>query len=131
MAEDSEKLELAMVKVERKATDGDVVKDIKSGYVYFDVTLKGNGKKIVLDKRVRLDKPERMLNKFVTKIKALAEEKYKEQKYYVANKSPPAINTELVNEDDVNDKMKQLFEDVIKFDKTGNTAMLAVSLVEF
>lgn len=126
-----EKLELNMQKVERKSSNGDMVQDIKGGYVYFDVTLEGNGKTIMLEKRIRLDKPDRMLNKFVTKIKALAEEKYKEQKYYVANKNPPAIDVHLSNEEDVNDRMIVMFEEVDKFNKTGNAAVLATNVVEF
>jgi hypothetical protein len=126
-----EKVELKFEKVERKSSNGDVAKDIKDGYVYFDVSLDANGKKFVINKRVRLDKPNRMLNKFVTKIKALAEEQYKEAKYYVADKKPPAIDIHCVNEEDVNDKMGIVFEEVAQFSKTGNAAVLATSSVEF
>ena len=126
-----EKLELTMQKVERKSKDGDLAQDIKGGYVYFDVTLVGNEKTIMLEKRIRLDKPERMLNKFVTKIKALAEEKYKEQKYYVADKKPPAIDVHMTNEEEVNDKLLPVFEEVEQFNKTGNAAVLATTFVEF
>ncbi|MFC1741381.1 hypothetical protein ACFL3V_02510 [Nanoarchaeota archaeon] len=128
---DVEKLDLKMVKVERKSKDGDVVQDIKAGYVYFDVALEGNGKNISMKKKIRLDKPERMLNKFVTKIKSLAEEAYKEQKYYVAKKKPPAIDVHLENEEDVNDKLLLVFEAVEQFNKTGNIAALATTVVEF
>jgi hypothetical protein len=128
---DGEKLELTMQKVERTTKDGDVVQDLKTGYVYFNVMLEGNGKKILLDKKIRLDKPERMLNKFVTKIKGLAEEQYKEQKYHVADKKPRAIETVLVNEDDVNDKMMVVFEEVGQYVKTSNVAVLGTSVVEF
>ncbi|MBW2971544.1 hypothetical protein KY359_00780 [Candidatus Woesearchaeota archaeon] len=128
---DVEKLELKFEKAERKSKNGDVVQDIKNGYVHFDVSIDANGKKLKIEKKIRLDKPERMLNKFVTKLKALAEEEYKEKKYYVANKSPPAIDVHLVNEEEVNDKMLPMFEEVNQFNKTGNAAVLATNSVEF
>ncbi|MBU2561525.1 MAG: hypothetical protein KKD17_04450 [Nanoarchaeota archaeon] len=126
-----EKLKLRFENVKRKSNNGDVVQDIKEGYVYLDVALDANGKKLKIEKRVRLDKPERMLNKFVTKIKALAEEQYKEKKYYVANKTPPAIDVHLDNEEQVNDKMLPVFEEINQFNKTKNAAVLATSFVEF
>lgn len=126
-----EKVELRFEKVERKSSNGDVLKDVKEGYVYFDVHVDANGKKFVIEKRIRLDKPDRMLNKFVTKVKALAEEKYKEEKYYVADKKPPAIDIHLANEDEVNDRMSLLFEEVSQFSKTGNAAAMATETVEF
>ncbi len=128
---DAEKLELRFEKVERKTKNGDIVQDLKEGYVHFDVTMDANGKKITLGKRVRLDKPERMLNKFITKLKALAEEQYKEKTYYVADKTPPPIDVRCVNEEDVNDKMIAVFEEVDKFNKTGNVAVLATGKAEF
>ncbi|NQU78936.1 hypothetical protein HQ545_04160 [Candidatus Woesearchaeota archaeon] len=127
----SGKLELRFLNAQRKPNSGDVVQDIKDGYVYFELQVDANGKKITINKRVRLDKPERMLNKFVTKTKALSEEKYKEEKYYVADKTPPAIETILVNEDDVNDKLLQVFKEVNQFNKTGNASVLATSQIEF
>ncbi|MBW2996958.1 hypothetical protein KY349_01305 [Candidatus Woesearchaeota archaeon] len=126
-----EKVELRFEKVERKSNNGDVVQDLKAGYIHFEVHIDANGKKLVIPKRVRLDKPERMLNKFVTKLKALAEEKYKEAKYYVADKRPPAIDIHLSNEEEVNDKMQPVFDEVAQFNKTGNIAVLATSVVEF
>lgn len=127
---DVEKLELKFEKIKRTSRNNDVVQDIKEGYVYFDTTIDANGKKVLISKRVRLDKPERMLNKFVTKLKALAEEQYKEKKYYVANKSPPPIDVHLVNEEDVNDQMLVMFQEVNQFNKTGNPAVLATELIE-
>ena len=126
-----EKVELKFEKVERKSKNNDVARDLKEGYIHFEVNLDANGKKLAIEKRIRLDKPERMLNKFVTKLKALGEEKYKEQKYYVADKKPPAIEIVLLNEEDVNDKMGLVFEEVNQFRKTGNAAVLATSSVEF
>ena len=126
-----EKVELKFEKVERKHKTEDLLQDLKQGYVYFDATIDANGKKLVIEKRVRMDKPDRMLNKFVTKLKALAEEKYKEEKYYVADKKPPAIEIALLNEEDVNDKMGLVFNEINQFNKTGNAAVLATSLVEF
>ena len=128
---DAEHVELRFEKVERKSKNGDVVQDLKEGYIYFDVGLDAAGKKLTISKRIRLDKPEKMLNKFVTKLKALAEEQYKEQKYYVADKKPPAIEIVLLNEEDVNDKMLPVFEEVAQFNKTGNVAVLATGAVEF
>ena len=126
-----EKVELRFEKVERKSSNGDVLKDVKDGYVYFDVSLDANGKKFVIEKRIRLDKPDRMLNKFVTKLKALAEEKYKEEKYYVADKKPPAIEVVLLNEEDVNEKMSVVFDEVAQYSKTGNASVMATQVVEF
>ncbi len=128
---EAEKLELRFEKVVRKTKSGDVLQDVKEGYLYFDTSIDANGKKLVIEKRVRLDKPERMLNKFVTKLKALSEEEYKEQKYYVARKNPPAIDVHCVNEEDVNDKLLHLFEEIAQFNKTGNAAVLATETVEF
>lgn len=128
---EAERLDLTFEKAERKSKGGDVLQDIKNGYVYFDVSIDANGKKLAISKRVRLNKPERMLNKFVTKLKALAEEEYKEQKYYVADKNPPAIDVHCVNEEAVNDKMFPMFEEVAQFNKTGNAAVLATESVEF
>lgn len=126
-----EKLDLRFEKVERRSKNGDVIRDLKQGYIHFDVHFDANGKKISIAKRIRLDKPERMLNKFVTKLKALAEEKYKEEKYYVANKAPPAIDVHCSNEEEVNEKMIPVFEEVALFNKTGNPAVLATGIVEF
>ena len=126
-----EKVELRFEKVERKSSNGDVLKDVKDGYVYFDVSLDANGKKFVIEKRIRLDKPDRMLNKFVTKLKALAEERYKEEKYYVADKKPPAIEVVLLNEEDVNEKMSVVFDEVAQYSKTGNASVMATQVVEF
>ncbi len=128
---DIEKLDLTFEKVTRVTKDGDIVQDLKEGYVYFEAGLDANGKKITIPKRVRLDKPERMLNKFVTKVKALAEEKYKEQKYYVASKTPPGIDVHLVNEEDVNDKMLLVFREVEQYMKSKNVAVMATGSVEF
>jgi hypothetical protein len=126
-----EKVELKFEKVERKSNNGDVLQDLKKGYVYFDVQVDANGKKLAIEKRIRLNKPDRMLNKFVTKLKALAEERYKEEKYYVADKRPPAIEIVLLNEEEVNEKMLPVFEEVAQFNKTGNPAVLATGVVEF
>ena len=126
-----EKVELKFEKVEKKSNNGDVLQDVKDGYVYFDVSVDANGKKFVISKRVRLNKPDRMLNKFVTKLKALAEERYKEEKYYVADKKPPAIDVHLANEEEVNDRMGPVFEEVVQFSKTGNASVMATSVVEF
>jgi hypothetical protein len=131
MADKPEKVELKFEKVQRKSNNGDVLQDLKEGYIYFDVLVDANGKKLAIAKRIRLDKPDRMLNKFVTKLKALAEEKYKEEKYYVADKRPPAIDIHLTNESDVNDKMGIVFEEVNQYRKSGNAAVLATSVVEF
>jgi len=128
---DAERLELKFERVVKKSNNGDVVQDLKEGYVYFDVEMDANGKKIIIAKRIRLDKPDRMLNKFVTKLKALAEEQYKEQKYYVADKRPPAIDVHLVNEEEVNDDMLVMFDEVAQFNKTGNAAVLATNAVQF
>jgi hypothetical protein len=127
----AEKVEVKFVKVVRKAKSGDLAKDLKEGYVYFDVHLDANGKRIVLDKRVRLDKPERMLNKFMTKLLTMAEEQYKEQKYFVAQNTPPELDTKLMNETDVGSKMLPVFEEINKYIKTGNPVVLATALVEF
>jgi hypothetical protein len=127
----AEKVEVKFIKVVRKAKSGDLAKDLKEGYVYFDVHLDANGKKLVLEKRVRLDKPERMLDKFMTKIVNMAEEKYKEARYYVAQLEPPQIETKLVNEEKAKDSMLPVFEEVNHYTKTGNIAALATSLVEF
>jgi len=131
MAKDVEKLNLKITNVSRKTKSGDIVKDLKEGYIYFDVTVDANGKKIVIEKRVRLDKPERMLNKFVTKVKAIAEESYKERTYYVAQKTPPSIETSLDNESDVNDRLLPVFEEVNHYIKTSNPSVLATSSVKF
>ena len=128
---EAEKLEIRFEKVVRKTKSGDILQDVKEGYIYFDTNLDANGKKLLIEKRVRLDKPERMLNKFVTKLKALSEEEYKEQKYYVARKNPPTIDVHCVNEEDVNDKLLPVFEEVAQFNKTGNAAVLATESVEF
>lgn len=128
---EAEQLEIKFEKVARKSKSGDVLQDVKEGYIYFDTSIDANGKKLMIEKRVRLDKPERMLNKFVTKLKALAEEAYKEQKYYVANKNPPAIDVHCVNEEDVNEKMLPVFEEVAQFNKTGTAAVMATEVVEF
>ncbi|MFH1669785.1 MAG: hypothetical protein ABIA62_07705 [Candidatus Woesearchaeota archaeon] len=128
---DSENLDLTFEKVTRVTKDGDIVKDLKEGYLHFEAKLDANGKKLTISKRVRLDKPERMLNKFVTKVKALAEEKYKEQKYYVANKKPPAIDVHLVNEEDVNDKLLLVFEEVGQYMRSKNIAVMATASVKF
>jgi len=121
MAKDVEKLNLKITNVSRKTKSGDIVKDL----------VDANGKKIVIEKRVRLDKPERMLNKFVTKVKAIAEESYKERTYYVAQKTPPSIETSLDNESDVNDRLLPVFEEVNHYIKTSNPSVLATSSVKF
>ena len=131
MNKEPERVELKFEKVERKSEDGDIVQDLKKGYVHFDVHIDANGKKLKIEKRIRLDKPEKMLNKLVTKLKALAEERYKEQKYYVADKKPPAIETVLLNEEEVNDKLLPVFEEIGQYMKTGNVAVLATTLIEF
>ena len=128
---EAEKVELRFEKVEIKPKNSDVAQDLKEGYVYFDVLMEANRKRLFIEKRVRLDKPDKMLNKFVTKIKALAEEQYKEQKYYVADKKPPAIDTVLTNEEEVNEKMGQLFDEIGQFIKTGNASVLGTKSVEF
>ena len=56
---EGEKVELRFEKVERKTKSGDIVQDLKDGYIYFNVGLDANGKKISVEKRVRLDKPEK------------------------------------------------------------------------
>ena len=131
MAKSAEKLKLNLIEVKRKTSSGDLVKDLKDGYVYFDVVIDGNGKKIQFEKRTRLDKPERMLNKFITKIKAMAEEQYKEQAYYVAQKTPPAIESVLTNEADANDKMFAVFEQVGQYMKTKNVGAMVTANVKF
>ncbi len=128
---DAEMLKINMLEVKRKLNSGDIIQDLKEGYVYFDITVDANGKKITFEKRVRLDKPERMLNKFVTKAKGIAEEMYKEQKYYVAQNKPPKIESSLDNENDVNDKMIVIFEEVGKYIKTKNPAVLGTTEVKF
>ena len=129
--QEAEMLELKFERVLRKTSGNDLVQDINGGYVYFDANINANGKSILINKRIRLDKPEKMLNKFVTKIKALAEEKYKYQKYYVANKNPPPISVVLENEEGVNDRMRLLFEEVSKYSKTGNQSVLATDSIDF
>ena len=127
----AEKVEVKFVKVVRKANSGDLAKDLKEGYIYFDVHMDANGKKIVLEKRVRLDKPERMLDKFMTKIVNMAEEKYKDARYYVAQLEPPQIETLLLDEAKAKDKMLPVFEEVNRYTKTGNLSALATKIVEF
>lgn len=127
----TEQLNMKVLKVVRKANNGDVVQDLKEGYVYFDVMLQVNDKNVVFEKRIRLDKPDRMLNKFVSKITALAEERYKDMTYYVADKESPETSTELENEKDVLDKMGLLFGEINQYLKSGNVAVLATKLLEF
>ncbi|MBW2968092.1 hypothetical protein KY362_06415 [Candidatus Woesearchaeota archaeon] len=128
---EAENLVLKFEKVVRKSESGDVCRDIKAGYVHFDAHIDANGKKLVISKRIRLDKSHRMLNKFVTKLKALAEEQYKDTSYYVADKTPPPIDVHLDNEDEVNEKMFLIFEEVNTYLKNGNVAVLATETVEF
>ena len=120
-----------MLKVVRKSKSGDIALDIKEGYVYFDVMLSVNDKNIVFEKRIRLDKPDRMLNKFVSKVKSLAEEQYKDMTYYVADKTAPDIDAVLENETAVLDKMGLVFEEVGQFVRSGNIAVLVTKLVKF
>jgi hypothetical protein len=131
VAKSAEKLKLKLLEVKRKTSSGDLVKDLKDGYVYFDVVVDGNGKKLTFEKRVRLDKPERMCNKFVTKIKAMAEEQYKEKTYYVAQNTPPAIESVLTNEEDANDKMLAVFEEVGQYMKTKKVGAMVTANVKF
>lgn len=125
MKKDSETVELRFEKIERENSE------LKEGYVHFTVYIDANGKKFTIEKRVRLDKPERMLNKLITKIKELAEEKYKGERYYVANKQPPTIELILVNEEEVNDKMLPAFDEIVKCAKTGNTTLPGTGIIEF
>jgi hypothetical protein len=128
MKKDTETVELKFEKIERnKKKDA----ELREGYVHFTVHIDTNGKKFAIEKRVRLDKPERMLGKLITKIKEIAEEKYKGERYYVANKEPPAIESVLVNEEEIKDKMLPVFDEIIKCAKTGNISLPGTGVVEF
>ena len=132
MAKDyTEKIEMKVLKVVRKSASGDIAMDIKEGYVYFDVMLSVNNKNVVFEKRIRLDKPDRMLNKFVSKVMMLAEEQYKDMTYYVADKEAPDTVATLENSADVLDKMGSVFDEVGQFVKSGNVSALVTRLVEF
>lgn len=126
-----EKLVLKVTKVIRKTKNPQLVDDLKEGYIYFDIRFDANGKSIVIEKRVRLDKPERMLEKFVTKIVPLVEERYKEVKYFVADNPAPELTTKLTNEKELKEKMLPLFEEFSQYMKTGSMASKPTSTVEF
>ena len=127
----AEKVTMKVLKIARKSNSGDVVQDIKEGYIHFDVMLQVNDKKVLFEKRIRLDKPDRMLNKFIEKIIPLAEEQYKDMTYYVADKQAPETVSELENEEELRDRMTAVFEEVAQFVKTGNIAVLGTKSVEF
>jgi len=126
----NEKLVLKVTKVLRKAKNPQLVQDLKEGYIYFDIRIDANGKPLVIEKRVRLDKPERMLEKFTTKIVPMAEERYKELKYFVADNPAPELATKLENEDELKEKMLVVFEEVNQYMKTGNLSSMPTSMIE-
>ncbi len=119
-----------LVKVLSVKRIGDVPSDIKDGYVYFDVSLDVNGRSISIKKKIRLDKPDKMLNKFLSKILMLAEERYKEMKYFVADKTPPNyFITSLINRKAAAEFLYILFEEIDQFVKTGKFEVLATDKV--
>ncbi|MBI5881458.1 hypothetical protein HZB90_04980 [archaeon] len=128
--EKTEKLVLTVKKVVRKTNGVTIADDLKEGYIYFDIHFDANGRNLVVEKRTRLDKPERMLEKFVSKIVAQVEEKYKDMKYFVARKTPPEIITKLTNEKALKEAMMDLFKEVDKYTKTKNVSVLVTKQVE-
>jgi hypothetical protein len=127
---DAEKLVLTVKKVVRKTNGVNLTDDLKEGYIYFDIYFDANGRNLIIDKRTRLDKPERMLEKFVSKIVAQAEERYKEVKYFVARKEPPELITKLTNEKDLKEGMMDIFKEVDKYTKTKNISVLMTKQIE-
>jgi hypothetical protein len=126
-----EKILMKVLKVARKTTGGDVVKDINDGYIYLDIMMQANDKNIVFEKRIRIDKADKMLNKFLSKIVMIAEEQYKDMTYYVADKESPETTSVLENSEVVNDKMNLFFGEVGQYLKTNNPAVLNTKLVTF
>ena len=131
MTEDNvEKLALRIVSVVRRKDS--IAEDLKQGYVYFSVEMEVDGRPMVMTKKIRLDKPDKMFQKFMAKIPKLCEERYKEVKYYVADKTPPtAVEADIINKDVVEEKMYILLEEVEQFIKTGKFEVLATDKIEF
>jgi len=106
--------------------------DIKEGYVHFLIGCDVEGKSFPLKKRLRLDKSEKMLMKFLSKLPVLLEEQYKEIRYYVADKRPPEdLSIEVVNILVVEEKMYLMLEEVESFVRTGRHDVLVTEKISF
>lgn len=125
---DAEIVSVKVKSVERLKKD--IAEDLKQGYVFFLISMEANGRPLEVKKKMRLDKPEKMLNKFMTKVLGLAEENYKEVKYYVADKTPPdQLDVTLANKAAVEDKVLLMLEEVEQFMKSGKFEVLATDKV--
>ncbi len=122
------KVSFKLVSVERIGSPD----DIKEGYVRFEVVYDVEGRQLVLQKKIRLDKPDKMLSKFLTKIPVLAEQEYVNVKYFVADKNPPEdLDFLFVNRGDVEEKLYLIFEEIEQFVKTSKYNILVNHKIRF
>ncbi|MBT5022041.1 hypothetical protein HON01_04400 [Candidatus Woesearchaeota archaeon] len=127
-----EDLDLEIRRVERRIKEGNSLIDFSNGYAHFIIYLLANNKPMEIEKRIRLDKPEKMLRKFLSKIEVYAETRHKERKYFISQKpAPDKITTTITNKDTVADGMITIFEKINQFLKTKKASQVKTTVLVF
>jgi hypothetical protein len=127
-----ELLNLKIKLIERRIKEGESLVNFDTGYVHFLVLLNANGKNMEFEKRIRLDKPEKMTKKFISKMKLFAETRYNERTYFIAQKTAPEktiIN--LRNLEAVEEGLMQVFSEVNQFMKTKKASIVKTTILKF
>ncbi|MBT7902242.1 hypothetical protein HN587_00110 [Candidatus Woesearchaeota archaeon] len=131
-SDNEELLNLKIKLIERRIKEGESLVNFDTGYVHFLVILNANGKNMEFEKRIRLDKPEKMTKKFISKMKLFAETRYNERTYFIAQKTAPEKTlTNLRNLEAVEEGLMQVFSEVNQFMKTKKASIVKTTILKF